>query len=95
VAILNAYNIYEEVDFEYTSEDYKEEQRIRSCIRRIYEGANAQHTYDGKLGYVLLIGDSKHITGKNKKINNILGKNPDYTILKKYKWFEIKSQNIH
>ena len=39
---------------------YKKEQRIRTAIRRIYEGANAQNTYDGKLGYVLLIGDSEH-----------------------------------
>ncbi|OYT15640.1 MAG: hypothetical protein B7C24_12000 [Bacteroidetes bacterium 4572_77] len=38
---------------------YKNEQRIRTCIRMIYDGANAQHTYDGKLGYVLLIGDSE------------------------------------
>ena len=35
----------------------KKEQRIRTCIRRIYEGSNAQHTGDGKLGYVLLVGD--------------------------------------
>ena len=36
---------------------YKTEQRIRTCIRRIYEGQHAEHTLDGHLGYVLLIGD--------------------------------------
>lgn len=38
---------------------YKKEQHIRTCIRRIYEGANAGHTGDGKLGYVLLVGDTE------------------------------------
>lgn len=63
VAILNANTVIsDELDFFYEGsligdETYKKEQRIRTCIRRIYEGANAQHTYDGKLGYVLLIGD--------------------------------------
>ena len=62
MAIINAYTIYEELDFEYLLEEFKKEQRIRTCIRRIYEGANAQHTYDGKLGYILLIGDSKDVS---------------------------------
>jgi len=35
----------------------KLEQRLRTCIRRIYEGAHAQHTGDGHLGFVLLVGD--------------------------------------
>ncbi len=59
VAILNAKTIYFDLDFEYTQEEYMLEQKLRTCIRRIYEGENAQHTYDGKLGYVLLIGDSE------------------------------------
>ena len=64
VAILNADNlISDDLGFFYEGsltgdESHKREQRIRTCIRRIYEGTNAQHTYDGKLGYVLLIGDS-------------------------------------
>jgi len=62
VAILNAKTIYLDLEFEYYDEEYMYEQKIRSCIRRIYEGANAQHTYDGKLGYVLLIGDSEYST---------------------------------
>jgi len=57
VAILNARAIYEYLDFEWIDPQYKEEQKIRTCIRRIYEGTNAQYTYDGKLGYVLLIGE--------------------------------------
>lgn len=62
VAILNADPIIWDLDFEYTNEDYMYEQKIRSCIRLVYEGSNAHHTYDGKLGYVLLIGDSEDQT---------------------------------
>ncbi|MCK4677639.1 MAG: right-handed parallel beta-helix repeat-containing protein, partial [Bacteroidales bacterium] len=56
VAIINADNI---ISIFYDPENfpYEIERAIRQCIRRIYEGAHAQHTYDGKLGYVLLIGD--------------------------------------
>lgn len=61
VAIINVEDILL-LNFEYTLLDYIHEQKIRSCICRIYEGENAQHTYDGKLGYVLLIGDNEHIT---------------------------------
>jgi hypothetical protein len=56
VAIINVENILS-LNFEYDDPAYMDEQKIRTCIRRIYEGANAQHTLDGKLGYVLLIGD--------------------------------------
>jgi hypothetical protein len=66
VAILNVEHILSDlVGFYYegtpdpfgTPEAYKKEQRIRTCIRMIYEGQNAQHTHDGHLGYVLLVGD--------------------------------------
>lgn len=61
VAILNAENIISDslgFFYEgYPNLQYKKEQRIRTCIRRIYEGGNAKHTVDNKLGYVLLIGD--------------------------------------
>ena len=64
VAILNAETIIsDELGFYYEgleppqTQQYKKEQRIRTCIRRVYEGENAQHTYDNKVGYVLLIGD--------------------------------------
>jgi hypothetical protein len=56
VAIISAHNILL-LPFEFEELQYEKEQKIRTCIRRIYEGANAQHTYDGMLGYVLLIGD--------------------------------------
>ncbi|MDR2928437.1 MAG: C25 family cysteine peptidase [Cytophagaceae bacterium] len=66
VAILNVEHILSDaVGFYYEGnpdstsnyDKYKKEQRIRTCIRRIYEGAHAQHTHDGKLAYVLLVGD--------------------------------------
>jgi hypothetical protein len=66
VAILNANTVISDaIGFYYEGApdpQYKYEQRIRTCIRRIYEGENALHTYDGKLGYVLLIGDSDYGT---------------------------------
>jgi len=42
----------------YEPDAYKKEQRMRTFIRRVFEGKNAQHTQDGKLGYVLLVGDN-------------------------------------
>ncbi len=67
VAIINATTVIsDDLGFYYEgleppqTQEHKKEERIRTCIRRIYEGENAQHTYDGKLGYVLLIGDSEY-----------------------------------
>ena len=37
---------------------FKSEQRIRTCIRTLYEEGTANNTGDGKLGYVLLVGDN-------------------------------------
>ena len=37
---------------------YIKEQKMRTFIRRVYEGAHAQHTLDGHLAYVLLVGDN-------------------------------------
>ncbi len=68
VAILNVENIVSDaVGFDYsgstaqgyTPETFKTERRIRSCIKRLYENNLAQHTADGKLAYVLLVGDAK------------------------------------
>ena len=59
VAILSEFNIRDYFEL-IGNFPYEKERAIRSCIRRIYEGAHAQHTYDGKLGYVLLIGDSEY-----------------------------------
>ncbi|MCL2511018.1 MAG: C25 family cysteine peptidase [Bacteroidales bacterium] len=65
VLILNADDIISDaVGFSYEgqfetqpTDEYKKEQRIRTCIRTIYETGTANHTMDGKLAYVLLIGD--------------------------------------
>jgi len=37
---------------------YENEQKIRSFIKRVYEGAHAQHTIDGHVAFVLLVGDA-------------------------------------
>jgi hypothetical protein len=69
VAILNVENIVSDaVGFDYlggttppgtTPETFKIERRIRTCIKRLYENNLAQHTADGNLAYVLLVGDAK------------------------------------
>ena len=38
---------------------YKSEQKIRTFIRRVYEGKKAKHTKDGHLAFVLLVGEDK------------------------------------
>jgi hypothetical protein len=58
VMILNVEDILSDaVGFYYENVGNKNAQRMRTCIRMIYEGQHAQHTYDGHLGYVLLVGD--------------------------------------
>jgi len=42
--------------FNTPGEDYEDERAIRRFIKAVYEGENANNTYDGKLGYVLLVG---------------------------------------
>jgi tetratricopeptide (TPR) repeat protein len=54
VAIVNVYNV---LDLFIQTEPNQKERAIRRFTKAVYEGSNAQHTYDGKLGYVLLIGD--------------------------------------
>ena len=39
-------------------DEYIKEQKMRTFIRRVYEGQNAQNTGDGRLAYVLLVGDN-------------------------------------
>jgi len=55
VAILNVENIMDK--FGNPNLLHWEEKAIREFIKMVYEGANANHTYDGKLAYVLLVGD--------------------------------------
>ncbi len=49
-------------DFHDPGEPYHLEEAMRRFIKRVYEGANANHTYDGKLAYVLLVGDAYYGT---------------------------------
>jgi len=37
---------------------YKSEQKMRTFIRRVYEGKNARHMADKRVGFVLLVGDN-------------------------------------
>jgi tetratricopeptide (TPR) repeat protein len=48
--VMEVYNI--------PGEDYEFERAIRRFIKAVYEGENANNTYDGKLGYVLLVGEA-------------------------------------
>jgi len=79
VVILNEWNITSNgLGFYYEGESigddkFKKEQRIRTCIRRIYEGKNAVHTHDGYLGYVLLIGDDALKPGDDLYPNGSFG----------------------
>lgn len=67
VVILNVEDIVsDQVGFEYIDlysntydVDFKNERRIRECIRHIYLNGFAPNTYDHHLGYVLLLGDAK------------------------------------
>lgn len=56
IAIVNYQNIYEKF-YDFNNIPYEKERSIRDFTKAVYEGSNAQHIYDGKLGYVLLIGD--------------------------------------
>ena len=67
VAIVNVEHVID-LGFEYEGNSYDpdpqlwdkyiKEQKMRTFIRRVYEGAHAQHTEDGKLAYVALVGDN-------------------------------------
>ncbi|TVQ06763.1 MAG: hypothetical protein EA361_19200 [Bacteroidetes bacterium] len=62
VAIVNVADVISDaVGYPYNSDEnwevYKDEQRIRNFIQSVYESEMANNTYDGKLGYVLLVGD--------------------------------------
>jgi len=59
------------------TEPYEKEIAIRKFITAVYEGANANNTYDGKLGYVLLVGDA--IKGEAYGIPASYDQNPGTT----------------
>lgn len=66
VMILNVEDIisdavgfyYEGATYPSPPDKFKKEQRMRTCIRTLYEEGTANNTGDGKLGYVLLVGDN-------------------------------------
>jgi len=72
VAILNVEDIFSDaVGFYWEEQDkpipqyqYKKEQRMRTFIRRVFEGKNALHTGDSCLAFVLLVGDN---SGENNE----------------------------
>ena len=55
VAIVHALDVKEYFTIE--GEPYEYERAFRRFIDAVYDGENANHTYDGKLGYVLLVSD--------------------------------------
>ena len=57
VAIVNVEDILS--FYPYSNPDYDNEQQIRNFVKSVYENGTANHTLDGKLAYVLLIGDTK------------------------------------
>ena len=59
VVILNVDNILDQ-NFSYENYVYRIEEKLRSCIYRIYRYGSASHTYDGHLGFVLFVGRAPH-----------------------------------
>ena len=59
VVILNVDNILDQ-SFSYQHYAYRIEEKLRTCIYRIYRYGSASHTYDGHLGFVLLVGRAPH-----------------------------------
>ncbi|MBM3405184.1 MAG: hypothetical protein FJY10_09890 [Bacteroidetes bacterium] len=54
------------------------EQKIRNFIKRVYQGNHSNHTYDGKLGYVLLVGNPLVTTNQGVPCSYDL--NPGYKV---------------
>jgi len=68
VAIVNVADIFDDnVGFYYEDDNnppnFKDEQRIRTFIRQVYEGKNAHHMGDSCLAFVLLVGDYDDVNG--------------------------------
>ncbi len=63
VGIINVVNILDEATNILpvtNSNPYWREQKIRNCIKQIYENTLAPNTYDHHLAYVLLAGDARY-----------------------------------
>lgn len=77
VAIVNvAHVISDAVGYPYETEDelelYIDEQRIRNFLQSVYLNGTAHNTYDGKLGYVLLVGDDGvHVSDDYKVVSGL------------------------
>ncbi|NQV19721.1 MAG: right-handed parallel beta-helix repeat-containing protein [Armatimonadetes bacterium] len=59
VAIVNVEDVMNVYPGDPPHPDYDNEQKIRNFVKSVYENGTANHTLDGKLAYVLLIGDTK------------------------------------
>ena len=64
-ATKNGYNVgivdvtdIVELAFAFNNPNFENEQKIRDFIKRVYDGAHAQHTIDGRVAFVLLVGDA-------------------------------------
>ncbi len=65
------------LSFTFNNPTFETEQKIRDFIKRVYEGKHAQNTIDGRVAFVLLVGDADE-----NKIDNITvptSKDPDPT----------------
>ncbi len=58
VTIVSAQDIIATPFYYNTNDNFENEQKIRSFLQLVYEGGNAQHTYDGKVAFVLIAGDA-------------------------------------
>ncbi|MDZ7743682.1 MAG: C25 family cysteine peptidase [Bacteroidota bacterium] len=56
VGIVKIENILS-LPFQFDDQEYQDEQKLRSFLKEVFDAENANHTYDGKLGYVILVGD--------------------------------------
>jgi hypothetical protein len=68
VVIVNVPNILDPT-FNWTIDagppEWAAEKKIREFIRRVFVGAHALHTYDGKLAFVCLVGDTDEDLSEN------------------------------
>lgn len=60
VAIVNVEDVIDVYPADLPYPDFDIEEKIRNFIKSVYENGTANHTYDGKLAYVLLIGDENY-----------------------------------
>ena len=71
VAIVNvAHVVSDEVGYPYNeiNVNYKYQKRLRNFIQSVYENGTANNTLDGKLGYVLLVGDDTVSVNANYEV---------------------------